>query len=130
MKFRYLTPYDVRLIHEHVIRRYGGIEGERDPGLINFIADKPRQELYGQELYPGLFLKAAVYLHGFAAAQYFADGNKRTGTVCCLTFLYLNGYRLNASNKELFDVVLKVANKQMDLSELAEWLESKAIKLT
>lgn len=130
MTIRYLTPEDIRIIHDQILRRYSGVKGEREPGLIDFMADKPKQELYGQELYPGLFLKGAVYLHGFSVAQYFADGNKRTGTACCLTFLYINGYKLQATNEELFDVVLKVANKQMDLSELAEWLESKATKLT
>ena len=61
-----LSPEDIRVIHDVMIERYGGIRGEKEPGLIDYMADKPFLELFGNEQYPGLFLKAAVYFEGFA----------------------------------------------------------------
>jgi death-on-curing protein len=118
-----LTKEQIREIHEYVLAENGGFPGEKEPGLIDSMAIKPFTEYFGQEQYPGLFLKAAVYLHGFAVAQLFNDGNKRTGMMCTLAFLELNGYEVTASDEELFEVALLVANKEMDLHRLAQWLE-------
>lgn len=123
MNLVYLDKDDIREIHDEVLIAYGGRSGEHEPGLIDFMAEKPFQELFGQESYPGLFLKAAVYLHGFATAQYFVDGNKRTGVVCTLTFLLINGYTLTVSQMELYEKALDVANVKVTLEELATWIE-------
>ena len=66
-----------------------GLCGENEPGYIDYMAEKPFQYAYGQELYPGIFMKAACYLEGFATHQYFSDGNKRTGVMCYITFYLL-----------------------------------------
>ena len=121
-----LSSQDIREIHEVMLERYGGLSGEHEPGLIEFMADKPFQEYAGQELYPGLFIKAAVYMHGFATAQYFADGNKRTAYGCAAVFLELNGYSLIISDEDLFTTCKAVANKQMTIEELSFWLRRHA----
>lgn len=71
-----LTADDIRELHEIALERYGGLPGENEPGLIDFMAEKPFQVVFGQEAYPGLFYKAAIYMDGFADHQYFKDGNK------------------------------------------------------
>ena len=63
---------------------------------FNFMAEKPAKELFGEEIYPGLFLKAAIYMHGFATRQFFADGNKRTAYLTTSTFLEINGFTSNS----------------------------------
>lgn len=122
-KFIKLDPEDIRMIHNDVLKEYGGLSGEYEPGLIDFMAEKPFQEAFGQELYPGLFMKAAVYLHGFASHQYFCDGNKRTGVQCMWTFLRINGYELTAETIDIFETTKKVATNKMDLEDLAEWIK-------
>jgi len=124
LNYVYLDKDDIRDIHDEVLTAYGGLPGEHEPGLIDFMAEKPFQELFGRESYPGLFAKAAVYLHGFATAQYFVDGNKRTGVVCSLTFLLVNGYTLTVSQMELYEKAIDVANKKVALEELASWFEN------
>jgi death-on-curing protein len=123
-----LTREQIIDLHDELLNLYGGMPGEKEPGLIDSLVVKPFTTYFGEEQYPGLFLKAAVYLHGFATAQYFNDGNKRTGVYCALVFLDLNGYELTASWEELYDVALMVANKQMGLDELAIWLESNSVE--
>lgn len=55
-----LSSTDIRVIHDYMVERYGGIPGEHEPGLIDFMADKPFDGFGDMEYYPGLFMKAAV----------------------------------------------------------------------
>lgn len=48
-----------------------------------------------------LALQAAVLAHGIAETQPFIDGNKRIALVAMLTFLEINGTRLQATDPEL-----------------------------
>lgn len=118
-----LDPEDIRMLHQDMLEAYGGLAGEYEPRLIDFMAEKPFQEAFGQELYPGLFMKAAVYMEGFATHQYFCDGNKRTGVMCMLTFLHINGYRLTVNPMDLYHIAKSVANGETKLEALAEWIE-------
>src|ERR1035441_10648106 len=45
--------------------------------------------------------QAATLAHGIAEGQQFIDGNKRTALVAMLTFLEVNGLRVEASDREL-----------------------------
>ncbi|WP_127579509.1 Fic family protein [Paenibacillus koleovorans] len=56
-----LTASDIRDIHNEMVRRYGGLNGEYEPGLIDFMAGKPFDGFGELEYYPGLFIKAAIY---------------------------------------------------------------------
>lgn len=56
-----------------------------------------------------LALQAAVLAHGIAEGQFFIDGNKRLALVAMLTFLEVNGYRVEASDPEFADWILEFA---------------------
>lgn len=120
----YLEPDDIRDIHDVMLERYNGLKGEHESGMIDFLAQKPSQEIFGQELYPDLFLKAAIYMQGFSTAQYFCDGNKRTAYGCMANFLELNGYMVILEDNELYNMSIKVANNVVTLEELAKWIGS------
>ncbi|MEC1697747.1 type II toxin-antitoxin system death-on-curing family toxin [Schinkia azotoformans] len=128
--YLFLDPEDIRYLHDEAIDDFGGLYGEHESGMIDYMAEKPFQYSYGQELFPDLFLKAAVYLHGFATHQYFVDGNKRTGVKCCITFLLINGYEITVEDEhlELYYVAKKVANKRMDIDDIAKWLKENSIR--
>lgn len=116
-------------MHEVLLERYGGLPGEHEPGWIDFMADKPFDGFGDLEYYPGLFMKAAVYMEGFTSHQFFCDGNKRTGYMCAKVFLELNGYMLDFTDDELYDTALAVANKRIGLEELAALFEDKSYPL-
>lgn len=44
------TPEEIRLLHQIMLERYGGLPGELELGMIDFLAEKPSQVLWGQEL--------------------------------------------------------------------------------
>lgn len=54
-------------------------------------------------------MQAAVLAHGIAEGQFFIDGNKRLALVAMLTFLEVNGYRVEASDPELAEWILELA---------------------
>jgi death-on-curing protein len=54
-------------------------------------------------------MQGAVLAHGIAEGQFFIDGNKGLAVVAMLTFLELNGYRVNASDPDLAGWILDLA---------------------
>jgi death-on-curing protein len=53
-----------------------------------------------------LALQSAVLAHGIAETQPFIDGNKRTALIAMLTFVELNGFTVEATDRELADWIL------------------------
>jgi death-on-curing protein len=53
-----------------------------------------------------LVLQSTVLAHGIAETQPFIDGNKRTALIAILTFLEINGYRVEATDRELANWIL------------------------
>ncbi|MFD1885814.1 type II toxin-antitoxin system death-on-curing family toxin [Paenibacillus wenxiniae] len=112
-----------------MLEQYGGLQGIKDSSRLHFIAEQPFQESFGVELYPGLSLKAAVYLVSIARAHAFFDANKRTAAFACDTFLYLNGYHLSMSKDEYYNLVLDSAQGHMSFEEVATLIERYLIPL-
>ena len=52
----------------------------------------------------------------------FVDGNKRIGMYVMLTFLEVNGIRLECTNDEVVEVGLAVADGRMSYEELRDWV--------
>lgn len=120
---RHLTLEEVRTVHALVVEQFGGAPGERDAAGLQGALSQPGAEYFGKPLHPTVAEQAASYLYGLCQAHAFTDGNKRTAVFCALVFLQLNGYRLKASDDELFELVVGVAKGQVDKSGLAERLE-------
>ena len=120
---RYLSAQELLIIHSEIIDQIGGLHGVKDIGLLQSIIEKPRARFDGKELYKGIFLKAAAYLQSLVQYHVFLDGNKRTAIGATARFLFLNGYELKATNKEIESFVLKIAVKKLDLRVISNWLQ-------
>ena len=59
---------------------------------------------------------------GSAKHHPFADGNKRTAFAAAALALRLNGYRVVASSDAVVDLMLAVAQDQMDVEAISSWL--------
>ncbi len=68
-----------------------------------------RPEAYAHYEQADLALQAAVLAHGIAETQPFIDGNKRTALIAMLTFLEINGLRVQASDPELADWIISLS---------------------
>ena len=100
-------------LHDNNLRIYGGDYGFVDEGIFEMLCVQPFQYVFGQELYPSLYNKAAKFVEGFATHQAFCDGNKRTGFAAMNMFLSFNGIELTLSEEQAKDFVLDIAEKRI-----------------
>ena len=75
--------------------------------------------MFGEDAYSTLELKAAALFASLAQNHPLFDGNKRLSWILTLAFLRLNGYRVVMENDAAFDLVLQVAQRQMELDQIA-----------
>ncbi len=125
----YLTGKQILLIHSIIVNETGGIHGVRNNHTVLSLEDLPRQEVFGKELYEGLFLKASVYVQKIIFEHPFSDGNKRSAMVCASVFLENNGYKIVAKKGDVENFALEVVNKKLEVKEIAKWLKSNSKKI-
>lgn len=123
----YLFPQQVLFINARLIAETGGKTGLRDVALLESAVERPRATFDGDELYPGLFEKAAALLDSLVNNHPFVDGNKRTGITSTAMFLRINGFRLSCSQSELEIFTLEVATSHPPIAELATWLKAHSL---
>ena len=126
---KYLTPEQVLFIHSRLVAETGGSHGVRDLGLLESAVARPKATFDGKELYPDLFMKAAALMDSLINNHPFVDGNKRTGVTAAGLFLRITDRKLSTSSKVLEAVTLRVATKDLDIAELADWLKANSVTI-
>ncbi|MGO8884410.1 MAG: type II toxin-antitoxin system death-on-curing family toxin [Streptosporangiaceae bacterium] len=86
----------------------------RDLGLLDSACHRPQAGLFGRQAYPTLAGKAAALMHSLACNHALVDGNKRLALLATVVFLRINGYRLDLTDDEAFDLTLSVAAGRLD----------------
>lgn len=117
----FLSLSEVLEIHRDQIERYGGDSGLRDLGLLQSALAMPAAGFGGRYLHNDLYEMAAAYLFHTTQNHPFIDGNKRTGVVAAIVFLFLNGVEFNADETELERIVLGVAEGKVGKDAVAEF---------
>jgi len=125
---QYLSAADIVGIHDRIIEETGGMTGVRDTHLLLSIAQRPKTTFGGNEQFPDIFTKAAVYLESIATYHVFLDGNKRTALAVAAVFLLLNGYAGTFPIKESEHFILAAAQRHKNLEEITAWLKKRSHK--
>lgn len=112
----------VKRLHKYLAQETGGSIGVRDEGLLASALEGAFATFGGQELYPTKEEKGARLGYTLISNHAFVDGNKRIGMLVLLTFLAVNGIRLEAANEEVADVGIRVAAGEMDYEALLRWV--------
>ncbi len=74
-----------------------------------------------------LFGMAATYISCLAIRHPFVDGNKRTALASALTFLYVNGYKIDESyDLELADLIIDLLTKKISKEDVEKHLRNSA----
>ena len=107
----------VLLLHQLLIEETGGEDGVRDIGLLDSALEACYATFDGKELFPSKEEKAARLGVGLVSNHAFVDGNKRIGLYVMLTFLEVNGIKLDVSDEELVAVGLAMAQGEMKYQE-------------
>jgi death on curing protein len=103
-------------IHGIVLAEHGGKPGILNEGLLDAAIDAPRNA-------PILRL-AAIYAHGLTQNHAFVDGNKRVAFTVAVTFLELNGFRLDASEQEALSAMDDLSAGRLSRDEFESWLKA------
>ncbi|AYJ43266.1 phage killer protein [Lactiplantibacillus pentosus] len=105
---RYLNKQFLIDLNQDIIKRadkkYGGVQYSQG---LEIVIEQPQQVLFGKELYPNIWIKAAFF----------------SGII----FLYANGIRLSYTDDEAVVLILDVTtNPDTDevMVALAEWLKA------
>lgn len=124
----YLDEEDILLIHSFIIDSIGGSHGLRH-GALQSVVGRVRQQVFGKELYPDIFSKAASYAMGIIMSHTFVDGNKRTSMTVAAVFLERNGYQLRYQRGLVEQFALRIVNNRLVEEQIAEWFKKHCQKL-
>ena len=117
-----LTKGQVLLLHKAIYERYGGSYGVRDEGLLDSALEAPFMTFGGQDLHPDELEKIVRFGYGLISNHPFHDGNKRIGLYVMLSFLEMNGIRIQCTDEELVHIGLSIADGEMGYEELYNWV--------
>jgi death-on-curing protein len=116
------------LLHGESLAEHGGSPGIRDEGLFESALARPRNKLeYGE---PDVHDLAAAYASGFAKNHVFVDGNKRVGLLAAGLFLFMNGWKLEATQAETVGAVLALADGTWSEADFGAWLRLQTAQRT
>ena len=112
----------VLLLHKLIAEETGGSIGVRDEGLLESAIEDAFATFDGKDLYPTKEEKGARLGYTLISDHAFVDGNKRIGMYVMMTFLEVNGIRLECTNDEVAQVGLGVASGKMKYEQLLDWV--------
>ena len=111
------------LLHQLIAEETGGEIGIRDEGLLDSALESAFATFDGQDLYPSKEEKGTRIGFSLISNHAFVDGNKRIGMHIMLTFLELNGIKLECSDEDIVHAGLGVASGDMNYEDLLEWVK-------
>ncbi|WP_240342319.1 type II toxin-antitoxin system death-on-curing family toxin [Methylococcus sp. EFPC2] len=98
-----MTVADVLAMHSHLVQRYGGASGIRDPGTLEAALFRPQTGYYDD-----IVAEAATLLESLAINHPFVDGNKRIAFAATDIFLRINGYRINHAPMAIYADMMRM----------------------
>jgi death-on-curing protein len=112
----------VLAMHDLLIAEFGGAPGVRDEGLLDSALSRP-VNLFVYER-PSVFDLAASLAFGLIKNHPFLDGNKRVAFTAAVTFLHVNGRRIQAAEVDATVRTLALAAGDMTEAQYALWLKA------
>ena len=114
----------ILLLHKLLGEATGGSIGVKDEGLLESAMENAFATFDGCELYPTKEEKGARLGFSLISNHAFVDGNKRIGMYVMLTFLEVNGIKIECTDDELVNTGLAVAAGSMRYEELLDWIKA------
>lgn len=118
----YLTLEQIIQIHDAALE-FGGSPGIRDRHALESVVEMPRMAMYGNDLYPHIYDKAATYLYHIVQNHPFVDGNKRTGAASAQLFLRINDVIDNIPDEVYEEFVVDLAQGLMSKEDVSNFFQ-------
>lgn len=125
---KWLSREAVEAMHREQLAEHGGLSGLKDENALEAALARPlHKAAYGET---DLMALAAAYLYGIVRNHPFSDGNKRTGFLAAFTFLYINGFLIDADQASVVAFVLSVAAGEIDEEGATRFLKDHTVALS
>ena len=112
----------VLLLHKLLAEATGGSIGVRDEGLLDSALESAFSGFGDREFFPSKEEKGARLGYCLITNHAFVDGNKRIGIYVMLSFLEMNGIRIQCTDEEIVEIGLALADGRMTYEELLRWV--------
>ena len=119
---RWITLEEALIMHDLALELDGGSPGILNLSNLESALGQPQAGFGDVLFHPTLETQAAAYLFHASQAHAFQDGNKRTGVLCCLTFLQLNGLKPTIGEYEMYELTLEIAKGNLSKADIAPLL--------
>ena len=110
----------VLLLHKLITEETGGDPNIRDFALLGSALESAFQTFGGNELYPSKEEKGARLGYALISNHAFVDGNKRIGMYVMMTFLEVNGIKIDPTVDDVARVGLAGASGEMKYDDFLE----------
>lgn len=126
---QYLNREELLSLNEQAVLKFGGNAGIQSPRAFEVLLDQPKQVVFGQEVYPTVWLKAAYMMQQIIKTPVFVDGSKRTAGLVVLRFLQENGYQpmdedYNEGARNFILEMVQSDNSEETMKLIAKWLSN------
>ena len=120
-KTKYLTTNEALFIHAVLLKKFGGVEGLRDPGLLEAALFRPQTGYYKD-----IIEESAALLESLTVNHCFIDGNKRVAFGVTDVFLKLNGFRLKCDGATVYEELMRLFDeKELNFKNLDKFLRAR-----
>lgn len=89
-----------------------GLFKDHDAAKLHSSLGLPRQAVFGADLYPTIYEKAAILYYGINKNHPFKNGNKRMSAASLVVFLFMNDLVLMAGREEFRDKTIWLAKSE------------------
>jgi len=113
----------VVVIHDFILEREPGVKGMNKGALEGALGRIENRRNYEQ--LDDVFEIAGMYAEAIARGHAFTDANKRTALMSALTYLLLEGFRIQRT-QALENIMVDVAKGKLDYLDLANIFSSLA----
>ena len=122
---QFLSLDEVIVIHERLIKKFGGTQSVRDKGLLESALFRPPTGYYTD-----LAQMAAALFESLISNHAFVDGNKRAAFFVSDIFLRLNGWKLKVDTDIGYAFIIDSLEKShCDYDHLLPWIQQHVEKL-
>lgn len=118
---RYLNSNEIKTINKMVLKNRPSLI--INEGLLDSAISRPKQTMFGSDLYQTKFEKCAALFHSLIMNHCFQDGNKRTAFISMAMFIKMNGLRANWSTSQAETFVLSVVTQHWNIDKIANWIQ-------
>jgi len=120
---KYLSQFDLLQIRTKLAAQLGESFDELNLNGLQSALAAPRQSMFGTELHPTLWDKAAVLLSRLINNHPFYDGNKRIAFIAVREFLHRNGWELLVDAEEAARFTRSIARGEREVTAIQQWLQ-------